>query len=353
MAIETLTTGIARVEVTIDGTPLPSDAYRDLTNVDVHDDLEVPSMFSLRLTSLKNGSVEDSWADDKLFALGGVVEISLGHGDKLELVITGEITGLDLELEAGNVPAVVVRGYDMRHRMLRGTKTRSYVEMTDSDIASKIASDQGLSVESIDSKVKHAYVLQHAQSDLEFLRDRALAIGYEVLVKSETLHFRPIGTDEQPTLVLAADRDLLEFFPRMTTRDQVGSVEVRGWDPKEKRTILGKAKAGENTLTNPDAGAKLSDEAFGDSVVSEVRLPISSQDEADLYALKQLEEFAATFVTADGLCFGRPDLRAGRILDIQKIGKRFSGKYNVASALHAYASKSGYRTSFAAKKDAT
>lgn len=353
MTTEDQRTSVAQVKITINGTNLSSEAYEELNDVVVHDDVDVPSMFSCRFLVRRNQSIEESWADDDKLSIGAEVEIALGYNDELTVVMIGEITGLELELEGDTIPAVVVRGYDRRHRLLRGHKTRSFVKMKDSDIASKIASDQGLSAKATDTNVIHPYVLQHSLSDLEFLVQRADSIGYEVVVEDATLHFRPRRASTAQPIQLAMDRDLLEFFPKMTARHQVGQVEVRGWDPLEKKAILGKAKAGQDALAGDDAGPKLSDKAFGDSVSSYVRHPVATQEEANDYAMKHLLEVGAVFITAEGMALGRSDIRAGSVLEIQKVGKRFGGRYHVLSAMHMYSPKGGYRTKFGAKKEAT
>ena len=70
-----------------------------------------------------------------------------------------------------------------------------FVGLKDSDIASQIASEANLEVDAVDSKVTHDYVIQANQTDLEFLRERAGRIQYEVFVSDKTLHFRPVQND--------------------------------------------------------------------------------------------------------------------------------------------------------------
>ena len=96
-----------------------------------------------------------------------------------------------------------------------------------------------------DSKVKLPYVLQHNQTDLEFLLWRARRIDYEVVVENRTLLFRPRKIEKTARLTLRRDIELLEFRPRMTTMGQVEEFTVRGWNPKEKKEIVGHSTAGD------------------------------------------------------------------------------------------------------------
>ena len=82
-----------------------------------------------------------------------------------------------------------VRGYDKCHRLLRGRYTRSFVQMTDSDIAQRISQELGLASNIEPTSEVQEYVFQHNQTNLEFLQQRAAAIGYQTGVYDETLYF--------------------------------------------------------------------------------------------------------------------------------------------------------------------
>jgi phage protein D len=344
---------IPDVTVQINDADMPAAAYRDLLEVTVQDDVEAPSMFTLRFCTWDESKLSISWADSDLFELGGAVEIRLGYSGALAPVMKGEITGLELEVSSDEVPALVVRGYDRRHRLLRGTRTRSFVKMKDSDIAAQVAQAAGLGASVVDSKVKLDYVLQNGQSDLEFLTRRAAAIGYEVVVEDKTLRFRPHGTDQRPALTLASDKDLLDFNPRLTTRGQAGQVHVMGWDVKAKKAIVGKAPASGLSAMGEVVGPAAADKAFKAAVTSFVRQAIATQDEADAIAKGLLQNMALDFIQGEGTCLGRADLKAGIVVDITGLGKRFSGAYYVTSATHTFAPKQGYKTAFSVRRNAT
>ncbi|HEX9374017.1 MAG TPA: hypothetical protein VF897_23595, partial [Roseiflexaceae bacterium] len=240
--------------VSINGADLPEEAAADLLSVTIHEDVDAPGMFTLRLTNWDMFKQEVTWSDDSLFAVGGEVEVQMGYVDQLEQLIVGEITGLEPEFSASEAPMLIVRGYDRRHRLLRGRKTRSFTQVKDSDIASQIASDLGLSARAEDTRVTLDYVLQHNQTDMDFLQDRARRIGYEVAIEEKTLLFRPYQNADSEALTLRRDEDLLEFYPRLTTLSQVGDVAVRGWSPKDKAAVVGKAAAGAETGAMGDEG---------------------------------------------------------------------------------------------------
>lgn len=348
---------VADVAVKINGSDLPAGAYGDLLEVTVEEDIEAPSVFTLRLSTWDESTLSISWADDDLFALGNEVEVSLGYVSALSPILTGEITGMDLEVSAGEPPILVVRGYDRRHRLLRGGNTRSFVKAKDSAIAAQIAMDQGLTAAVVETEVIHEYVLQHGQTDLEFLNQRAAAIGYEVVVEGKTLHFRPHQNGDGVKLSLSLDADVIDFHPQLSARSQAGEVTVRGWDPKSKAAVIGKARIDDPSWTSsgdgPVFGPKAADSKFGKAVVALVDQAVRSQGEADAIARGQLENMALSFIKGEGTCVGRTDLRAGITVELTGLGKRFSGAYYVTSVAHSYSPRRGYRTGFTVRRNAS
>jgi len=341
--------------VRINGAELPPKAAADVVAVDVYQDVSVPSMFELKLINRDMAKLKITWSDDPLFAEGSEVEILMGYAGKLASVMNGEITGLEPEFHAGEVPMLTVRGHDRRHRLLRGRKTRSFTQVKDSDIASQVAQEAGLSAEAEDTQVTLDYVLQHNQTDWEFLDGRARRLGFEVLVEGKTLKFRPHKNDGSEVLTLSRDQDLIEFRPRLSTIGLVGEVAVQGWSPKDKKAITGKAAAGDEgtTMGGTKGGPKTADGAFDAAAANLVDRPVFSQAEADQIARGRLREMALAYVTGEGVAVGRTDLKAGTVIKIEGFGRRFSGLYYLASTRHTYSPARGYRTELGVRRNAT
>lgn len=345
-----------QVKILIGDNPLPMKAIADLSSVTVVEDLEGAGMFTLQLNSWDLLKGELTWIDDndKLFDCGNTVEIKMGYA-KLETLIVGDITGLEPNFSQDTIPTITVRGHDLSHRLMRGTQRRSFLEKTDSEIASQIARERGLTAEVKDTGEKLNHVLQSNKTDWEFLKYRAQRIGYEVLVKNKTLYFRPSQNNTAKVLTLKYDDDLLDFSARLSTMSQVGQVEVRGWDPQQKELFISKAGIGKETTTmeGNTSGPKAANKEFGKTSYTIKDVIVSSQAEANQIALKLFNEMALDYVTGDGSCLGRTDLHPGMTIEITGIGKRFSGLYYVNSVTHSYSKTQGFRTQFSVKRNAS
>lgn len=341
-------------EIIVNGSALPVGPALHVVHVSVEEDTELPDMFSLEIVASDDLEDEFAWVDDEdLFAVGNPVEVKMGYADDLVSLFKGEITGLEPSFGADRLPSLVVRGYDRRHRLARGRHTRSFVKKTDSDIATQVARAAGLTPSVTDSTVVHDYVLQADRTDFEFLLERAGRINFEVFVEDKTLHFRPAAHGGDAVLTLKADEDLTEFNPRLSSAGQVSEVSVRGWDPKNKKEIVGKSHAGDVApkMGGTQAGAALSQKAFGTAAELLSRTPVAAQDEADQMARAQLDIASLGLITGEAACTGRTDLRPGKVVKIDGVGKRFGGRYYITAAAHVFEA-GGYTTRFSFRRNA-
>jgi phage protein D len=339
----------------INGAPLPNDAVADLIAVSVIDDVDAMSMFTIKLSGWDGFEMKVKWMDSDLFHAGNQVEVRIGYRDKMQPIFSGEITGLEPEFPEARPPTLTVRGYDRQHRMMREQKTRSYTNIRDSEIASQLASNAGLKPEAQDTTVVHSYVLQHNQTDLDFLRTRADRIGYEVVVDNHTLKFRARKITDGATLTLRREIELLEFRPRMTTMGQVQELIVRGWNAKDKKEVIARAVPGDEptTMDGSESGPASVKRLFGNTGSATDRTPLQSQADADQLAKQRFLEMSLGYICGDGVCIGEPRLRAGMVVKIEGIGTRFSGLYYVTRAEHRFSPQRGYRTAFTVRRNAS
>ena len=341
------------LKIRINGSDLQGAARLDVKMVTVQEELDAASMFAIELYNWDQYQQLVTWSDDDRFMPGQAVEIWLGYVDELKQVMTGEIISLEPEFMASDIPQVTVRGYDRRHRLQRGRQTRSFTKMKDSAIASKIAGMAGLQAKVKDSQITHEYVLQHNQTDLAFLQERARRIGYEVYVRDKILYFQPRPVTSKPVATLRLSEDVIDFFPRLTTVSQVSEVAVQGWDVKQKKAILSRVSAGaEQAMGGKSTGPKSTKRAFGQSRATQVQWPVATRAEADAMARGQLDEMALHYIHGEVLCAGRPELHAGEVVKIEGAGKTFSGPYYITAVTHTVSEARGYETRLHVQRNA-
>ncbi|MEG4069219.1 contractile injection system protein, VgrG/Pvc8 family [Microcoleus sp. Pol11C2] len=342
-----------KVKILIGDRPLETKAKTSLLAVEVSEDIDALGMFTLELN---NWDLEDQkvlWSDDAQFELGNEVKVEFGYGNRTAVVMVGEVTGLEPEFSLEQSPRLIVRGHDFSHRLMRGTKTRTFTNTRDSTIVEQVASAAKLSVRASRTSESLEYVLQSNQTDLAFIRDRASRIGYEILVEDTTLIFRPLQPQGKAVLTLHRT-DLLEFSPRLNTLGQVNEVEVRGWDAQQKKpAVVGKATASDVITMGQNSGISTTAREFGKTAYAVIDQAAATPEKAKAIAQGQINRMALSYITGEGSCHGNAALRAGRVIRIEGLGKRFSGNYYVTSTNHRYTISEGYRTEFSVRRNAT
>jgi phage protein D len=270
------------------------------------------------------------------FKEGAALDVKFGYdSDGKTDMIKGEVSGMEAIFREHDPAMFVVRGFDKLHRLSRGRKQRTFMNMKDSDIASQMAGEMGLSADVDDTGIVHDHVFQNNLSDIDFLYWRARSLGYEVDCDGLKLVFKKPRTSAGPvTLTWQQDVKRARFY--LSTTHQVSKVEVRGWDPATKKAILGTASAGADEFASMGsiAGGKATAKGFGEVATVVCGVSLTSQEEADKLAKARLNELSMLFITGECELEGNPAIKAGTVVEFTDFGKKFDGKYYVTRATH-------------------
>jgi phage protein D len=375
------------------GLPLRPDVEPHLARVVVDTHLHLPDMFELTFLD-EEGHI----AGDAGLRIGAVVEVFGGAPDSTEAssLITGEVTSIEAVCQDLHI-YTVVRGYEKAHRLQRARRTRTFVNMTDSDIARKVASDASLDIGTIDdTSTTHDHLAQVAQTDWDFLKSRAREVGYETGVAGGEFYFRrppgmPAGGGLGGLASAAASTvagalglggstltfkdNLLTFLPRITAANITPDVEVRLWDPKGAQAVVGSADIRSDTakidgqdpaaLANSFGGFSLPIgvplpaipglPSFGDEPSATAFLIVdrplaagpAASGAADEMAKGLAEHIASAFAEAEGYAVGDPDIQAGSQVEVAGVPEAFAGTWTVTNARHIFdETEGGYHTRF-------
>jgi phage protein D/phage baseplate assembly protein gpV len=337
--------------VYLNGTILP-EAYMDaLMSVEVDDSLYLPDMFTIMLSDRGLGILTGTIPGPG-FKLGDGVEIKVAlreNGPKVKL-LEGEITSIEPDINSSDRGTLTVRGYDRSHRLMRGRKTETFLNVKDSDVASRLAQSAGLQANADDTGTVHKYMIQSNQTNYEFLSERAKRNGFQLYVEDRTLFFKrpPAAPPVGPTLDWGINLD--QFRARVSTTDQVNRVVVRGYNPANKQAIVGSANSPSSqsqvrTYIGKNGG-QAAQSAFGmEATQTIIDRPVSDMGEANRIAQAELDARSANFFQAEGSAGGDPAIKAGAKITINGVGTNFAGEYLVTRSIHRYSSR-GYTTHF-------
>ena len=334
---------IAQIFVRVNGAAISDGMLGDLIETIVESTVHLPDMASMTFAD-----ADFEWSDASRLDVGDELVIAIGSNELQREVFVGEVTALELSHDIAGLSFLVVRAYDRAYRLHRGRKTRVFKQMSDADIARQVARDLHMTAEIESTRPVHDYVLQDNRTDWEFLADRAQRNGLEMQVQGRALVFKVPPSAPAETVELRNGDNLLAFRAQLAASEQVGEVEVRGWDPIAKRAIVGTASRGESTtaVSERSRGGELAGRSFNDSPrVVIAREHVATQAQAEVLAQAALDELEQALITAEGEAIGDPRLRLGSELRIEHVGARFSGSYYVTSVTHVYG-QDGYRNLF-------
>lgn len=326
------------------GESLVTDLMHDLLSITIESSLHLPDVATLVLADTKL-----RWIDEPRLEPGKRLKVSAKgpETDTEHPLFDGEIVELEPEFGVSS-HQLVVRAFDVLHRLSRGRHVRSFLNVTDGDLVKKLAQEVGLKAEVGNTSQVHPYVFQDNETNLEFLRKRAAGLGYILYAHERTLHCGAPKPEGDP-IELKWAQNLKEFRPRLTTIDQVGSFTVRGWDPASRQEIVGKVANGNGApdIGERRRGGQLANGAFNlDAAHLTADRPVRSQNQADLLAQAVADRHAGRFVEAEGVCIGDARITAGMGLKLDALGERFTGKYLVTAARHVHTPADGYQTFF-------
>ncbi|HZM45919.1 MAG TPA: hypothetical protein VFC14_13870 [Burkholderiales bacterium] len=375
---------VPQCEIRIEGTGLPHDVLRDVSQVTYQDGLKEIDGFSItvnnwdaatRAFKYVGSETKATLKTDPRFRLfdpcNKRVQVYFGYLGALELMVEGTFTTLEPNFPSGGKPTLEVRGLNVLHKLRRKQYSDHWQGKKDSQIAQiigrKVDKEVGkqfplpvvVNDEALKAEDPLPYVAQTNQYDIDFLLLRARRLGYVVTVKPPKersskpdekkthLYFGPSGDPQEPVCELKWGASLLSFKPTLTTANQIKSVTVTGWDRDKQKRYTGQASVNsKKVLLKPALRDLLNVCDPRDEIV--VNKPVRGKKEADNLALAILMDRSKEMVKASVTCIGLPKLRTGCKVKIEGVGERLRGTYFVTDTTHTYGD-SGYTTSFNAR----
>lgn len=323
---------IPKVTILVEGSPLASSEAAALRALRVRQCASLPAQCELNFVEPAGRFAEGGWPTP-----GARLEVTVtGHPSPL---FRGQITAVEYGYSADRSVEVRVRGYDGLHPLRMRQPVRAHVQVTAAELARSLVSDLGIHVVEGSSGPIWQRLVQHQQTDLEFLADIAQRSG---------LYFRLDGTDLTfftlegigPSVPLSLGESLLEAHLEANAVPCAGTVTGIGWDPwraVERRGSAAFSRCGRQIPVQMSAAAAGGSGEY--QLVDEI-----AQDDLELESLAQaeLDRRVASEVTFRGIAEGDPRLMPGAIIDVQGVARMLSGRYILTSVTHTVDQRSGF-----------
>ncbi len=329
-------------EVVIQGLTMEADVKNAVISVSYDNNLDQADMFQVTLNN-----ADMRFTDSPLFEIGKDVEIHMGYANNLKPMMLGEIIAIQPSFPEGGAPVITITGYDKSHRMRHNHRTRSYLFSNSSLIAAQIAAENFL-IPVVDPTIVTFENKTQNCSDMALLKELARRTFFETYVHWDKLYFR-LPRPQTEAVVLEWGKNLGSFTPRLSSSRQTGLLAVQDYDQKLAQTIIGLVPISAAEINLDDLVERLGS-AFVDQLTTFGRIHLSGEKinsfpDATAFAKALLSEILDGLFEGNGSCIGISELRAGEIVEIQGVGRRFSGKYRLRKVTHSI-NGSGYKTNF-------
>jgi phage protein D len=290
--------------------------------------------------------------DGGVISFGMELEVTLGPPTASAIVFKGRVTSIGGRFGSTRSPELVIRAEDdlMLFKLTR--RTRTYEEVTDAEVAEALAQAHNLEPDCDAEGPRHRTLVQLAQTDLAFLRERAAAVDAQVWIEEGKLKFKSRNDRDGGEVKLTLGEMLRSFDVHADLMDQVASLHAHGWDVASKEDPDAEAAGSllADEAKGATSGADLIEKVFGKRVEHVSDRVVSSRDEADSVAKTQLLRRGRSFVRASGETEGTAVLRVGSRCKIGGVGPIFEGTYFATHVTHRWDRVRAFHTSFTAER---
>ncbi|MDG0812944.1 phage late control D family protein [Cohnella rhizosphaerae] len=164
------------------------------------------------------------------------------------------------------------------------------------------------------------------------------------MVVGSKLYFKKRNPSAAEVLTLTYGKSLLSYSAEVDISNQVTQVVVRGINPETHEPIEAKSKAVDIIGTNGRSGPNIMG-ALSSYLIETEFMEDTTVAAAQKLADSIMHDKAMELVTGAGTCVGIPELRAGRFIKLQNVGRQFNQPMLLNNVVHAI-DTNGYVTSF-------
>ncbi len=316
---------VPTLNVAFDGNAVTGAILGTLEGFTLRHELSQPSLCELSFVAP---------ARDFLPRPGAQTSVTLGQ-DKKE-IFTGEVAAVEYVRRPSGERAVLVRAYDKLQDLRKHHSLRAYTDMSATNLAGEMTSSLGLTVDAAVEGPVWRTLIQHNQSDFDFLTAVARRSGLFLTLRGSVVHLLALdGLEGQVELELG--QNLFEATVEVNGAFSRGPVTAAAWDPLRVEHHEGHASTPRSAL-NTDALANNSQESTTVALANRIATD-DKQAEAQAQAELDLRQAGAWVIS--GTAEGNPSLLPGTRIKVAGYPSDFPEQYVLTSVTHRMGRSTG------------
>lgn len=271
-------------------------------------------------------------SDADTFVPGASIEVLVGYENDNSQIFKGIVIEQKIKIKQRRGPLlhVLVKGESVK--MTLGRNNAYFTETTDSDVMSKLIENHGLSADVTSTSNQLKEIIQFYSTDWDFIIARAEVNGLIVIADDGKVSVKNPDDESDVVLKLTYGNDIIEYDVAVNAEQQLSSVKSSAWDLKSQEVTSGDA-----SVSNVDTG-NLSTSTLAEVIgLDEYKLQTYGNLESDMLttwakgkATKSKYAKARGTIKFQGSALALP----GTLLDVNGVGKRFSGSTFVSGVVH-------------------
>jgi uncharacterized protein len=288
------------------------------------------------------------WFDRSVLDFGKTLTLKLGDA----VLFEGAVTAIEGCFPPLAPPTLVLRAEDKLQTLRMTRRTRCFESMSDADLVRRIANDHGLQADVDLPGPTWPLVVQANESDLAFLRRRALVADADLLIVDGKLTAKARSARRTPPLRMTHGATLRRFTVAADLAHQRTALTCAGWDVASKQAVAVEATSAAlgREASGGDSGPQILQSAFGTRMdMVGHRVPFDDAG-ARAEAEAHLRALSRRFVRGRGEAAPSAALRAGGSVELSGLGPLFDGAYGVTETLLRFDTAHGLRTEFGAER---
>jgi len=285
---------------------------------------------------LNDGDVADQnfqLSEQELLAPGAEVEILGGYSSEETTLFKGIVTRHRVEVHARGASFLVVELRDPAFRMAIGRRSRSFADVTDSDLIEQlVALHSGVTADVASTSLSHEQIVQHQASDWDFMVMRAEMAGLAVSCVDGKVSVQPPVAAGAAQVSAIFGQGLMSAELELDVESQFAKLEPGAWDPGEQELLKGEADDVPAAIPGDINGSKLGSTA---KAGSEPRHPGSLEQAAlDGWAKAAMGRARRAAIRGRIRIQGSDAVLPNTLVKLEGLGSHFNGLALISGVRH-------------------
>lgn len=276
-------------------------------------------------------------SNSKTFLPGAKIEIAIGYSGKPQKpVFSGIVVRQRIEIHPDGSPRLIVDISDKALGMTLGRKNAIFKKCKDSDLITKLISQNGLGKSVEATKQVHPEIVQYYATDWDMMILRAEANGMVAIVDHGKITVAAPDDTSSPVLSASFGDSILDFSAELQAETQFkkSAIESSAWEPDTQKIETKKAKGPAIKGAGNVSGEKLADVFAVDPFDQQTGAQL---DPASLQAWSDAEYVRSALSKIQGTVSfqGNSAAKTGATIELAGVGDRFNGAVLMSSVSHS------------------